>query len=222
MDLLQAARERHSVRVYRTDPLPDSVVESLRQKIDECNARGGLTMRLVTEEPGAFECAIARYGTFAGVRNYVVVSGPQAPDLQERAGYFGEHVVLFAQALGLNTCWVALTYAKGMAKRAVDPQSKLVCTIALGYGANQGKPRKSKRADQVSNCTDASPKWFAQGVECALLAPTAVNQQRFFFELLDGESVSARATGGFYSGIDLGIAKCHFEIGAHPHAVTWR
>ena len=64
------------------------------------------------------------------------------------------------------------------------------------------------------------PEWFKKCVEAALLAPTAVNQQKFFFSLDNGR-VSARAGMGFYSKIDLGIAKCHFELGAGKENFNW-
>ena len=41
-------------------------------------------------------------------------------------------------------------------------------------------------------------------------APTAVNQQKFLFELKNGK-VTAKNLGGFYSKIDLGIVKYYFE-----------
>ena len=40
-----------------------------------------------------------------------------------------------------------------------------------------------------------------------------MNQQKFVFSL-DGNVVRAEAGTGFYSKIDLGIAKYHFELGA--------
>ena len=46
-----------------------------------------------------------------------------------------------------------------------------------------------------------------------MLAPTAVNQQKFLFTL-NGDEVTAKATGGVYSRIDLGIVKYHFEVGS--------
>ena len=48
----------------------------------------------------------------------------------------------------------------------------------------------------------------------ALLAPTAINQQKFVITLNDDETVSFTDKGGPYSRVDLGIVKCHFEIGA--------
>ena len=64
------------------------------------------------------------------------------------------------------------------------------------------------------------PEWFKQGVEAALLAPTATNQQKFMF-CLDGETISAKAGMGVYFKIDLGIVKYHFEIGANQVCVQW-
>lgn len=86
--------------------------------------------------------------------------------------------------------------------------------LALGYGATQGVAHKIKTAEQVSNLSSESPDWFKQGVEAALLAPTAMNQQKFKFKLVEDDAVLATAGVGFYSKIDLGIAKYHFELGA--------
>ena len=53
-----------------------------------------------------------------------------------------------------------------------------------------------------------------------VLAPTAVNQQRFKF-FLNGNNVRAVSTGGFYSKVDLGIVKYHFLIGAGEENFNW-
>ena len=66
------------------------------------------------------------------------------------------------------------------------------------------------------------PQWFRSGVECALLAPTAINQQKFMFILHDNDVVEARAGLGIMTHIDLGIVKLHFELGATPHPFTWK
>lgn len=54
--------------------------------------------------------------------------------LEEACGYYGEKVVLYAQTLGLNTCWVDLTYSKGKARVQIDKGEKLCLVIAVGYG----------------------------------------------------------------------------------------
>ena len=151
----------------------------------------------------------------------------KADDLDERVGYYGEQLVLLAQTLGLNTCWVGLSYSKVPGTYVLDEGEKIACYIALGYGETQGVGHKIKTVNQVSNASDVTPTWFRKGVEAALLAPTAVNQQKFSFEYMgmkDGRH-QVHAKKGFsmigYTKMDLGIAKYHFEIGAGKENFEW-
>ncbi|MBR3353961.1 MAG: nitroreductase [Oscillospiraceae bacterium] len=213
MELKEAILNRHSVRSYLDRPIEKDTADKLSEIIDRCNEESGLHIQLVLNEPKAFDSAMAHYGNFKGVSNYIALIGRKGPDLDEKCGYYGEKVVLEAQRLGLNTCWVAMTYKRIPSAFKVDKGEKLTVVIALGYGATQGVQHRSKPITDVSNCTDDSPEWFRKGVEAALLAPTAVNQQKFFF-FLAGESVEAKAGLAFYAKMDLGIAKYHFEIGS--------
>lgn len=219
---IEAMRERHSVRSYLDKKIPREIVAQLQSEIDVCNREGGLHMQLVTDEPKAFDGFMAHYGKFKGVQNYIALIGKKSSKLDERIGYFGERMALFAQMLGLNTCWVAMTFSKGMTKRKcqINAGEKLVCVLALGYGETQGISHKSKAPSEVCEALGDAPDWFFRGITAALLAPTAINQQKFFFSL-DGKSVTAKSTGGFYSTVDLGIVKYHFEIGAGTENFTW-
>ena len=122
--------------------------------------------------------------------------------------------------MGLNTCWVAMTYSKIKTAFTVGEGEKLCAVISLGYEENQGTPHKTKTFSQVTKTEGTVPDWFGRGVEAALLAPTAMNQQRFYFALRK-ERVSVRAGRGFYTKVDLGIVKYHFEIGAGQSGWTW-
>ena len=113
-----------------------------------------------------------------------------------------------------------MTYSKGKAVFSTAPGEKLCIVIALGYGENQGIAHKSKPFEKIASAEGQIPSWFRSGAEAALLAPTAMNQQKFKFEL-HGSQVTAKAGLGFYSKIDLGIAKYHFEIGAGKENFTW-
>jgi len=155
------------------------------------------------------------------------MAGKKADDFDERVGYYGEHLVLLAQKLGLNTCWVGLSYSKVPGTYVLDEGEKIACYIALGYGETQGIGHKIKTVEQVSNASDVTPSWFRKGVEAALLAPTAVNQQKFSFEYAGMKSSHhlVQAKKGFsiigYTQMDLGIAKYHFEIGAGKDNFEW-
>lgn len=213
MDISEAIKERHSVRAYTDKKIEGEVLFALENKIAEINGESGLNVQLVLNEEKAFGGRMARYGKFSGVKNYIAMVGKKGADLSEKVGYYGQKLVLFAQTLGLNTCWVALTYKKVKTAYKIEEGEKLALVIAIGYGATQGVPHKSKSINAVSNADENSPEWFVNGVRAALLAPTAMNQQKFFFTLKDGE-VTAKPGLGFYAKVDLGIVKYHFELGS--------
>ena len=222
MTLQEAIVARHSVRQYLENPIESEKVAQLQALIDECNKEGQLHLQLVTNEPKAFASGMAKYGGFKGVSNYIAVVGPKGEDV--KLGYYGEKVVLLAQTLGMNTCWVGLSYKKQPEQYQVLDGESLVAVIALGYGANQGNAHPQKKGvEHFCHIEGAMPEWFRRGMEAALLAPTAVNQQRFEFILHDGNRVEAKAKFSFigYAALDLGIAKCHFEIGAGEENFSW-
>ena len=227
MTLQEAIEARHSVRAYRQQPLSDDIVQTLTEQVAEANRQGHLHIQLILNEPKAFQGTIAKYGKFRNVSNYLVMAGKKSDDLDERIGYYGEQLVLLAQTLGLNTCWVGLSYSKIPGTYTLAKEEKIVCYIALGYGETQGEGHKVKDVSQVSNVSDLTPQWFKNGVEAALLAPTAVNQQKFSFEYLGNSNGKhrVRAKKSFsligYAQLDLGIAKYHFELGADKENFEW-
>ena len=227
MTLEEAIEARHSVRAYKEQPLAENVVKVLEEKIAVLNREGKLHIQLIQNEPKAFLGTIAKYGKFRNVGNYIVMAGQKADDLDERVGYYGEQLVLLAQTLGLNTCWVGLSYSKVSGTYELGEDEKIACYIAIGYGESQGVSHKIKTVEQVSNISDITPLWFKKGIEAALLAPTAVNQQKFSFEYIgtSNNRHQVRAKKGFsmigYTKMDLGIAKYHFEIGAGEVNFEW-
>lgn len=228
MDLMQAIRERHSVRKYLNKPIEDEKVTAINQLIDECNRESGLHLQLVTNEPLAFSTGLFSYGKFTGVKNYIALVAPKHGDSREAIGYYGEKIVLFMQTIGLNTCWVGLTFKNIKDAYVINPGEELKFVIACGYGEDNGvqhpqkKPITNFYQDKRGNSTTL-PDWFLQGMEAALLAPTAVHQQKFFFSLLPNNRVNAKAKFDFigYSHYDLGIVKYHFEIGAGKDNFNW-
>ena len=227
MTIQEAIEARHSVRAYKEQPLADDVVKVLEEHIAILNQEGRLHIQLIQNEPKAFQGTLAKYGKFRRVTNYIVMAGKKSDDLDERVGYYGEHLVLLAQTLGLNTCWVGLSYSKVLGTYVLDEGEKIACYIAIGYGETQGVGHKIKSVEQVSNASDITPTWFKKGVEAALLAPTAVNQQKFCFEYVGVENIrhEVLAKRGFsmigYTQMDLGIAKYHFELGAEKANFEW-
>ena len=100
----------------------------------------------------------------------------------------------------------------GKSKAEIGRGEKEICLISIGYGCTNGVTHKGKALPEVCNYHDGMPEWFLKGMEAALLAPTAMNQQKFFYELLPDGNVKATCGKGFYTKLDLGIVKYHFEI----------
>ena len=227
MTIQEAIEARHSVRAYKDLPLSEEIVRLLEDELMKLNNEGQLHIQLICNEPKAFQGTMAKYGKFRNANNYLVMAGKRADDLDERIGYYGEHIVLLAQTLGLNTCWVGLSYSKVPGTYVLDEGEKIACYIAIGYGETQGSGHKIKTVEQVSNASDITPSWFKKGIEAALLAPTAVNQQKFSFEYvgMSNNRHQVRAKKGFsmigYTQMDLGIAKYHFEVGAGKVNFEW-
>lgn len=237
MTIQEAIEVRHSVRAYKQKSLTEDVVKVLEERIVILNREGNLHMQLIQNEPKAFQGILAKYGKFRGVSNYIVMAGQKSDDLDERVGYYGEHLVLLAQMLGLNTCWVGLSYSKVPGTYVLGAGEKIACYIAIGYGETQGVSHKTKTVEQVSRSvlplvsskkdSDITPLWFINGCKAALLAPTAVNQQKFSFEYLgmvDGRhKVLAKKGFSFigYTQMDLGIVKYHFEVAAGKENFYW-
>lgn len=205
MDILEIMKQRHSVRQYKNQAVEPFKREEINSLIRTINVESKLSIQAFFDEPKCFDSFIAHYGKFENVKNYIAIVGDKND--QEKAGYYGEKIVLKCQELGLNTCWVAMTHGKSKAE--IKKGQKLLIIISLGYGETQGIPHKSKSISELGKA-DQNTEWFVKGMEAVCLAPTAVNQQKILFELKNGK-VTAKNLGGFYSKIDLGIAKYHFE-----------
>ncbi|MBQ8452075.1 MAG: nitroreductase [Clostridia bacterium] len=212
-DLIDAVVNRHSVRWFLDEPISKEIVNRIEDEIKKINEEENLHIQFIINDASAFDTIWAKYGKFKNVKNYIALVGEKGIDLYEKVGYFGERLVLLAQSLGLNSCWVGLSYSKRKAKIKVNKNEKLVLVIALGVGEKQGVPHKSKAIEKIVSTKTETPEWFNNGVKLAMLAPTALNQQKFKIFYDDGKVV-IKSLLGPYSKVDLGIVKYHFELGA--------
>ena len=219
--MIKIIEERHSVRSYSNKEIEGEILKQLQQEITNCNKESGLSIQLYLNEPAAFSNFLAKYGKFENVKNYIVLAGPKTNDLDEKCGYYGEKIVLKAQELGLNTCWVASTYSKKKTKVSLNANEKMRIVIAIGYGTTSGNPHKNKPLEELADINDNSPEWFINGVKAAQLAPTAINQQKFYFTL-DNNKVNVKSGFGPRSKVDIGIVKYHFELGANNNDWHWK
>ncbi|MBQ8615266.1 MAG: nitroreductase [Clostridia bacterium] len=210
MKLLELMKKRHSVRLYEDRPIEEEKKVILNELIKSLNVKYGTNVQIFYDDADGFKNAKASYGNFSGCTNYIALVAKDA----EIAGYVGEIIVLKAQELGLNTCFVALTYKRGAVKGKVNKAKgeKVQCNIALGYGKNQGVSHKIKSSQDVLELYGEKPEYLDTIVEACLLAPTAMNQQKFKV-VCENDNIYIKKSGlGFYLDFDLGIVKCHKDL----------
>ena len=220
MELLNAIKQRHSVRSYLDKPIDTDVRDELRKYIDKCNQEGNLHIQLIENEPQAFAKGLFHYGLCSNVKNYIALVGKEDSTFDERCGYYGEKIVLKAQMLGLNTCWVGGTYKKIESVVDLKPGEKFSMVIAIGYGENQGREHKYKKVKDLSIGYPELPDWFIKGVEAVAMAPSALNQHSYRFGIRD-EKVYVKKGLGIALDTDIGIAKYHFEVASGKHSSIW-
>lgn len=219
MTIQEAIRQRHMVRKYLDKPIPEELAAGLRERLEMNNRVSGLHLTLVTGSAdglGAVAKLISKH-----VNNYIILAGPDTPDLDEALGYWGADAMLFAQTLGLNSWWIGGMFnAKGAAGHLTETGLRVNGVLAVGYGASQGIPHKSKTASDISSYNGSAPRWFQEGAAALLLAPTALNRQAYRLRG-EGNKVTLTYDSGHFAGIDLGIGKYHFEAGAGKENFAW-
>ncbi len=144
MDMKQAMHERHMVRKYLDKPIPADIVAKLEERVQKNNEAYGLSIKLMTDNGSAIPAAI-KLLLAKDVNNFFIMAGPDGTD--ERLGYAGADLMLYAQTLGLNTWWVGGTFSRKTVQREADG-AKPSGLWSWGTGrrkANRTKQKQSHR-----------------------------------------------------------------------------
>lgn len=222
MTLLEAMDERRSRRLYLNKSLEPATITLLNDLIQSYNSESGLAIRLLEDGGTAFNGFRKSYGLFSGVRSLIVLVGSKTESyIKEKAGFYGEKLVLEATRLGLGTCWVGGTFDLKNIHQLLDSNEELVCVIPVGEVeslsfkekmVHQMVAGKSKSVEQLLRSEEKVPDWIIEGVRAVQKAPSAANRQPVRFSFINGIlSVYTQAEGKF-DLVDLGIAKAHFEV----------
>ena len=225
--LKEAIRTRKSRRTFQGLPLKKKDADTLNKWIDRFNEESQLKMVLVEIDENLFKGFSSSLGVFKGVSNYIAVVGDDdIADLEAKAGYYGELVVLEATNLGLATCWIGGSFKK---QRVYDilnlnEDERLLCIIAVGYAAEKKSLRemivskatsfKPRKLEEVFKHEGECPVWVLNGMELVMLAPSSSNSQPIVFTYANEKIVANIQKYKDFKYIDLGIALVHFEIGA--------
>ena len=92
--------------------------------------------------------------------------GKRGTSWTKNAVIMEKKIVLYAQTLGLNTCWVALTYSKRKVKIRLEKGEKLCLVIAVGYGDNGWCFSQIKIQRTGNAYTDNAARMVSEGDRC--------------------------------------------------------
>lgn len=219
MDMKEAMAKRHTVRKYSSG-LTDDEASQMSDRIAALNAEFDLAIKLVRSDDSGVNAFAKLFMGSSGATDFFVLAADSSPSAEEKLGYASSDLMLFAQTLGLNSWWIGGTFNRKHIASLV-PDKFVSGIVTVGHGASAGVAHKSKSASQVSKYIGTPvPAWFSSGVEAALLAPTALNRQKFFITGSENKVVLTYAPGAM-SGSDKGIVKHHFELGAGVSNFEW-
>lgn len=228
MDILQAMKERRSVRSFNGKPLSPEQVSTLNKAIEDSYTLfgGNVSIRLKSFDiKGDFPPST--YGVIKGATDFFLMAIGEGEDADLTAGFRFEQVVLKAWQMGLGTCWIAGTY-KGSQfdERETWPEGeslKIICPVGiaekprlmekmmrLSIGANNRKPFRDLffSGDFQTHLNPDSK--FGEALEMMRLAPSSTNSQPWRV-LVEGDRVLFYYKPKYpITVIDTGIGICHF------------
>ena len=153
MTIKEAVKERHMVRQYTDKTIPADIVKLINARIAENNKKYNLHLTLVVDNSDGIG-TMAKLLLSKTVNNYIVLAGTDTPRLDEKLGYCGADLILYAQTLGLNTWWVGGMFnGRGALKNLSNKKVRVNGVIAVGYGQTQGIPHKSKTAAEIGRAS---------------------------------------------------------------------
>ena len=124
MNIIEAIRERRSVRNYNGQPLSRAVTVEIEKAIAETTDPfgGAITVRL-----GEFDLSDGfrpgTYGVIKGATTYFMIAAADTAATDLSIGFVFEQIVLRAWQLGLGTCWIGGTFSQNDFRRAISHSS---------------------------------------------------------------------------------------------------
>lgn len=248
--LAQTVKNRKSVRTYIEKPLEDSDKEKINKYIEYLSAEehpftAKVRIKLFDVDKDINSKDLGTYGVIKGARTYLGVAVNEVPDAMEAVGYVFEKLVLYAQSIGLGTCWLGGTFNRGEFAKAMKLTENEFFPIAspIGYPAPKNHTvdkimRKAIKADtrkafenlffdgdfNTPLIKETSAKYFYP-LEMTRLAPSAKNAQPWRI-VKDGdtfhffEKKTIPSSKHDIQRLDLGIALCHFTLASEEKNIT--
>ncbi len=237
---MELIRHRRSVRTFDGRALKPEDAERILAFAGDIVTPYGIPIRwkLISARADGVSSPV-----IVGADTYIAGKIKRLPHAEEAFGYAFEKLVLFAEASGLGTTWIAGTMDRPAFEKAMElaPGEVMPCVSPLGYPAEKMSlretlMRKGVKADARLPFSElffdgGFDKPLAESCSCrealemVRWAPSAVNKQPWRV-VLDGSKAHfyekksrgfAGAGGWDLQKVDVGIALYHFAYGMNEN-----
>ena len=240
-------RKRKSVRTFNEQEIPEQTMNQVRNFLKEDT--GPFEVPVVFKILDAKKDDVSS-PVILGANTYVAGKYRKQKNAEISFGYAFEKFILFATSLGLGTVWLAATIDRKAFEKAIHLEADEVMPAVspLGYAADkrsirENMMRKGLKADSrlpfqeifyrddfQNPLNEADAGIWRLPLDMVRIAPSATNKQpwrvvvqkdnvHFYEKKTKGY---AKESTGDIQKVDLGIALCHFEIGAEEGGVKGR
>ena len=237
-------RQRKSVRTYQEKEISPQLLEQITQFLKQDTGLFGVPVTftvLDVDKDGLSSPVIV------GAKTYIAGKYRVQKNAEVSFGYAFEKLILYATSLGLGTVWLAATIDRKAFEKAIglENEERMPAVTPLGYAAEKRSlretmMRKGMKSDSrlpfdqlffqngfLTPLPEADAGIWKLPLSMVRLAPSATNKQpwrcvvekdRVHFYEVKTKGYANETTGDIQK-VDLGIAMCHFEIGAEEAGI---
>jgi hypothetical protein len=223
LNLVQAIDHRTSKRIFKKQSVPSDLLNEISLLINKYNNESKLNIHMIDNAEKAFKSFLISYGKFKGIKNAIaLVANRDLDNYQEKAGFFGEQLLLRMVAMGLDTCWVGVNFNRKSEIFTVGENEELVAVIVFGYAEDLPTKFEDEKYDITHRSTltieamtindQILPYNVEEGIVAILKAPSAKNKQPVRVEYKNKLLKLMVDPKPIDNLIELGIAKAHYCI----------
>lgn len=242
--LLELIKTRKSVRSFDGRELQRKDLDKLRMYAAEIENPFGIPVEFVFLDAGMYGLSSP---VLSGEKYYVMGKVAKKPYADVAFGFAFEKLVLYAWSLGIGTTWIGGTMKRANFENAAGLKKgyMMPCVSPLGYPSGKRSIQETvmRKAIGADNRMKAEKLFFegsfsaplagpekekiADLIEMVRWSPSAVNKQPWRILFKDGlyhfyekkdRGYQNESTGDLQK-IDVGIALCHFVMGAEERGL---
>ncbi len=192
---------------------------------------------------------LGTYGTIEGASLFIAGASEITESRYVDFGYAMEKIILMVEKLGLNTCWMGVTFDKAgfSEKMGLKEGEELIACTPVGYAKQKRRLKDLAMRKFVSSDSRLGPDKlffdcgfdrpldmetageYLPALECVRFAPSASNRQPWRIIRHNDKktfSLFLEYTKGYQykygQQIDMGIAMLHFELACREMNISGR